>query len=632
MPLADGPRHPHLAAIPGQRPGAAVADHQAIVQQQAVAVQLMRMQAAGAQCLLHIVVKPAGYHKDGIPVAAQNINVAQHRITEHLRQARGQHIYMLPAQLQQLQPPLQSLAKVHASVHGQPGYAFHLGQSARPLRVLRQSHLGQQVKGFHRYEGAVKIKQQYGGAGVDGGTGGLPGAAIIAGLDSRGRSADNRGQQSDQQGRTMHAKLTTRILMAMAIGIVIGSIYNLLRGWLAAADPGGWIAQTIGWIDAWMVHGLLDIVGQVFIRSLKLLVVPLVLVSLILGTWNLGGSARMGIMAGKTVGLYLFTTAVAITMAMIMATLIHPGSAELAVATSVETKDAPPLKSVLINMFPTNPVAAMADGNMLQIIVFAILSGLALSRAGAAGDNLRKVLESINEVIMQMVMILMRLAPWGVAALVIKLFSTLGFGAIAELGTYFLTVAGVLVMHGILVYGTLVSLAGLSPLMFFHNIRPAMVFAFSTASSNATVPITLNAVTRRCGADSSVASFTVPLGATINMDGTAVMQGIATVFIAQTYGIDIGIAGYLTVIVTATLASIGTAGVPGVGLIMLAMVLQQVGLPTEGIALIIGIDRLLDMMRTAVNVSGDSMVTTLVSHSEGKLDKKLFHEKVEFAN
>lgn len=417
--------------------------------------------------------------------------------------------------------------------------------------------------------------------------------------------------------------------MAMAIGIVLGSIYNLLRGWLTAA---GGEPALIAWIDAWMVQGLLDIMGQVFIRSLKLLVVPLVLVSLILGTWNLGGSARMGIMAGKTLGLYLFTTAVAITMAMVMATIIHPGSAELAVATAMDTGDAPPLKSVLINMFPTNPVQALADGNMLQIIVFAILSGLALSRAGAAGDTLRRMLESLNEVIMQMVMILMHLAPWGVAALVIKLFASLGFGAIAELGAYFLTVAGVLVMHAILVYGTLVSLAGLSPLMFFHNIRPALVFAFSTASSNATVPVTLNAVTRRCGADSSVASFTVPLGATINMDGTAVMQGIATVFIAQTYGIDIGITGYLTVIVTATLASIGTAGVPGVGLIMLAMVLQQVGLPTEGIALIIGIDRLLDMMRTAVNVTGDSMVTTLVSHSEGKLDRKLFHEKVEFAN
>ena len=431
----------------------------------------------------------------------------------------------------------------------------------------------------------------------------------------------------------MHAKLTSRILWAMAIGIVLGSIYNLLRGWLApaGAESTTWIALAIGWVDAWVVHGLLDIMGQVFIRSLKLLVVPLVLVSLILGTWTLGGSARMGIMASKTVCLYLFTTAVAITMAMVMATIIHPGSTELAVATAMDTKDAPPLKSVLINLFPTNPVEAMAEGNMLQIIVFAILTGLALSRAGATGDNLRHMLESFNEVIMQMVLILMRLAPYGVAALVIKLFSTLGFGAIAELGAYFLTVAGVLVLHGVLVYGTLVSLAGLNPMMFFHNIRPAMVFAFSTASSNATMPVTLNAVTRRCGADSSVAAFTVPLGATINMDGTAIMQGVATVFIAQTYGIDIGITGYLTVIVTATLASIGTAGVPGVGLIMLALVLQQVGLPTEGIALIIGVDRLLDMMRTAVNISGDSMVATLVSHSEGKLNKKLFHDKVEFA-
>ena len=228
---------------------------------------------------------------------------------------------------------------------------------------------------------------------------------------------------------------------------------------------------------------------------------------------------------------------------------------------------------------------------------------------------------------MTMVIILMHLAPYGVFCMLAKLFSGLGFGAISDLLKYFMTVVLVLMLHALGTYSLLLyGMSRLSPLKFITNIRPALLFAFSTASSSATLPVTLNVAEHRLGVNNSVASFTLPLGATINMDGTAIMQGVATVFIAQAFNVDIGLGGYLMVILTATLASVGTAGVPGVGLITLAMVLQQVGLPVEGIALIIGVDRLLDMMRTAVNVAGDSMVSTIIAQGEGLLDQQRFND------
>ena len=283
------------------------------------------------------------------------------------------------------------------------------------------------------------------------------------------------------------------------------------------------------------------------------------------------------------------------------------------------------MKEVLINIFPDNPVKAMAEGNMLQIIVFALLFGLAISKAGEHGARVKQFFDDINEVIMQMVHILMDLAPYGVFCLLAALFAEIGLGVLGSLASYFFSVVAVLLIHAVLVYGGLLTLLGrLNPVLFLQKMRPVQLFAFSTSSSAATLPVTLDIVQHRLGVDKSVASFTVPLGATINMDGTAIMQGVATVFISQAYAIDIGLSGYLTVIATATLASIGTAGVPGVGLIMLAMVLQQVQLPVEGIALIIGVDRLLDMLRTAVNVTGDATVSCLVAKSENALDEEIY--------
>lgn len=416
--------------------------------------------------------------------------------------------------------------------------------------------------------------------------------------------------------------LTTRILLAMGLGLLVGISFKMI------IEGGGGLGQ---WLQAYMVDGLFDVVGQIFVKSLKLLVVPLVLVSLICGSGALGEQGRVGPMAGKTVGLYLLTTCIAITFALFAAMMISPGTGmDLPTTSDYVAKEAPPFKQVLIDIFPSNPVASMSAGNMLQIIVFALLFGISMSRAGEAGKRLLSWFEDVNEVIMKMVMMLMNFAPYGVFCLLAKLFSGLGFEGINKLAAYFFTVFGVLVLHGIVVYPTLLRVfGGLNPVTFLSKLRPLMMFAFSTSSSNASIPVTLRTAEERLGVDNRIASFTVPLGATINMDGTAVMQGVATVFIAQAYGIDIGLTGYLMVILTATMASIGTAGVPGVGLITLALVLEQAGLPVEGIALIIGVDRLLDMARTVVNVTGDSAVTAIVAKSEGALDKECFDGPVK---
>ncbi len=423
--------------------------------------------------------------------------------------------------------------------------------------------------------------------------------------------------------------LTQRIVGAMALGLAVGGILNVLI-------PAGVLPETLAQgLSYYLIDGLFDTVGQIFVRSLKLMVVPLVFVSLLCGTASLGNDAKMGRLASKSIGLYMLTTGVAISLALFIALLIQPGlGIDLAVASEFSAKDAPPLKTTLINIFPSNPVAAMADGQILQVIVFAILMGIAIAHCGKSGERVAAFFDDLNSVIMRMVMLLMQLAPIGIFCLIAKLFAGLGIGVIVSLGAYFFAVVLALLLHCFGTYSLLLrAMTGLSPRRFFVNMRAPMAFAFSTASSGATMPVTLRAVTDNVGVDNSVASFTVPLGATINMDGTAIMQGVATVFIAQAYNIDLGLEAYLMVILTATLASIGTAAVPGVGLVMLVMVLNQVGLPVEGIGLIIGVDRLLDMCRTAVNVAGDGAVSTVVAHSEGLHDRGRFErENIEAAD
>ncbi|RPG49224.1 MAG: dicarboxylate/amino acid:cation symporter [Gammaproteobacteria bacterium TMED1] len=402
----------------------------------------------------------------------------------------------------------------------------------------------------------------------------------------------------------------------MVLGLFVGSFFH-------------WIRVEDGLVTNFLVDGVFDFGGQIFIASLKLLVVPLVFFSLVCGASNLSDGSSMGRIGLKTLALYMFTTAIAITLALTVATTVNPGlGIDLFTSTEFVAKEAPSLKHVLINIFPTNPLKSMVDGNMLQVIVFAILVGVAISRCGDIGIRVRASLQDWNEVIMRLILMMMMVAPVGVFCLMVTLFANMGLSAIADLIKYFLTVILVLFLHFSLTYSILVRvLAGLNPITFYRRFSPVMAYAFSTSSSNATLPITLEAVQHRIGVKNEVASFTVPLGATINMDGTAIMQGVATVFIAQAYNIDISLTGYLMVILTATLASIGTAGVPGVGLITLALVLQQVGLPVEGIALIIGVDRLLDMIRTAINVTGDAAVSTIVGRTEGKFDEAIFSDQ-----
>ena len=419
--------------------------------------------------------------------------------------------------------------------------------------------------------------------------------------------------------------LTARIVIGMVAGIAVGFLFKLL---LAGQEER--ILHILGMdipLKALFIDGFFHIGGEIFIASLKMLVVPLVFVSLVCGTCSLSDTSALGRLGGKTIALYLITTAIAISLAIFAALLIGPGEGiQMQSDASFNPSEAPALSQVFINIFPSNPIESMAKGNMLQIIVFAVLFGLAMAMSGKAGERLAAVFTDLSEVIMKLVTLLMNLAPYGVFFLMAKLFTTLGFETIASLAKYFAVVMCVLVIHGLVSYAVILKLlTGLNPVIFFRKMQDAALFGFSTSSSNATMPVTMETVTKKLGVKNSVASFTVPLGATINMDGTAIMQGVATVFIAQVFAVDLSVSDYLMVILTATLASIGTAGVPGVGLIMLAMVLQQVGLPVEGIALIIGVDRLLDMVRTAVNVTGDCVATVIIAKSEGEFNEQVFN-------
>ncbi|GAA0781640.1 MULTISPECIES: dicarboxylate/amino acid:cation symporter [Pseudomonadati] len=409
--------------------------------------------------------------------------------------------------------------------------------------------------------------------------------------------------------------LTSKILIGMASGVLLGLLLrNLLPDSLFVKD--------------YITEGFLHVIGAIFISSLKMLVVPLVFISLVCGTCSLSDPSKLGRLGGKTISFYLFTTAIALTISIVAAILIHPGNASLVSSTMEFTaKEAPSLSEVIINIVPDNPIQAMTQGNMLQIILFAVIFGFAISHIGERGERVALFFNDLNEIIMRVVTLVMQLAPYGVFALMAKLSLTLGMETFGSVVKYFLLVVAVLLIQALIVYPLLLKLfSGLNPLMFLRKMRDVQLFAFSTASSNATLPVTIEASEHRMGVDNKIASFTLPLGATINMDGTAIMQGVATVFIAQVFGIELSLTDYAMVVVTATLASIGTAGVPGVGLIMLAMVLNQVGLPVEGIALIIGVDRLLDMLRTAVNVTGDTVATVIIAKSEGAFNEDVFND------
>lgn len=407
--------------------------------------------------------------------------------------------------------------------------------------------------------------------------------------------------------------LTSRVLIGLILGLITGIVVFRL--------PSGVIKDTI------LINGIFQLLGQVFLRGIMMLVVPLVFISLVNGAASMGDVKKLGRVGAKTLGFYLTTTAIAVIIALVLGFFIKPGMGlDLSSVQTVEPTINPkvPLIQILYEMVPRNPIAAMAEGNMLQLIVFAILTGVGLSLLGEKASFLTNLFDSLNDLIMKLVEIVMLFAPIGVFGLISKTFATVGYAAMLPLIKYILTVYLGLLIHMFFIYGGLLKgFTNLSPKKFYKKFLPAMSVAFSTASSNATVPVSLDIVQNELGVSKNIASFTIPLGATINMDGTAIMQGIAVFFIAQVYGYELTLGMMMTVILTATLASIGTAGVPGAGTIMLSMVLQSIGLPLEGIGLIMGIDRLVDMGRTVTNITGDAVCTAVIAKQEGEMDMEL---------
>ncbi|QBP92230.1 dicarboxylate/amino acid:cation symporter [Bacillus mycoides] len=362
--------------------------------------------------------------------------------------------------------------------------------------------------------------------------------------------------------------------------------------------------------------------GQLFIRLIKMLVVPVVFISIVLWAAGLGDPKQLGRIGLKSISFFLVTTAVAISIAVTFALIIKPGAGGNFKTDGLKYEGAKTETSfvdTLLNIVPDNPAKAMADGNMLQIIAFAALIGLGLAVLGKPVQGVHSLLEQGNELMMYLVNLVMKLAPIGTFGLLASFVGKMGLAGVVAMFKYMIVVMLVLIIHGVFVYGGLLKvLAKESIIRFFKHFGPVMAIGFSTSSSNASLPFAMKTAQEKLGVPKAISSFVQPLGATINMDGTAIMQGVATVFIAQVYGVELTLPQLAMVVLTAVLASIGTAGVPGVGLVMLTMVLNQVNLPVEGIALIIGIDRILDMSRTAVNISGDAICAMIVAKSEEK--------------
>ncbi|MFD1849798.1 dicarboxylate/amino acid:cation symporter [Oceanobacillus bengalensis] len=397
--------------------------------------------------------------------------------------------------------------------------------------------------------------------------------------------------------------LTKKILIALVLGVIVGIILTFIPESLFST------------IDTFVLNP----VGQIFIHLIMMLVVPIVFVSIVLGTAGLGEPAKLGKIGVQTISFFLVTTAVALCISLALAFMIKPGTEgvfDVSMA-DYEASEAPPVMETIINIIPTNPLSAMSAGDMLQIIAFAIFIGIALAFLGEKTKGIYNLFEQANDVLMFLVNLVMKTAPYGAFALIASAIGGAGLDAIGSMGAYMGTVILGLFVHAGVTYSLAIWMLGkANPWQFYKGFFPAMSVAFSTASSSATLPLSMKAAQENLGVNKNISSFVQPLGATINMDGTAIMQATAAVFISQVYAIPLEFTDIILIIVTATLASIGTAGVPGVGLIMLAMVLTQVGLPVEGIALIIGIDRLLDMLRTAMNITGDAACAYIISENE----------------
>ncbi|WP_077702127.1 dicarboxylate/amino acid:cation symporter [Virgibacillus dokdonensis] len=397
--------------------------------------------------------------------------------------------------------------------------------------------------------------------------------------------------------------LTKKILLALLLGIFAGIGLTFAP------------AEVFTPIDMYVLNP----VGEIFLNLIMMIVVPIVFVSIVLGTVGLGDPSKLGRIGVQTISFYLVTTAIALVIGLGVGIVLEPGEGgNFSIDdASYEEEAAPPIMDTLVQIIPENPVEALSTGNMLQIIAVAIFVGVALAMLGEKTSGIRNLFEQANEILIYLVNAIMKTAPYGAFALIASAIGEAGLDAIGSMFMYMLAVILALVLHGVITYSIAIKTLGkASPLKFYKAFFPAMSVAFSTSSSSATLPVSMKIAQEKLGIKKSISSFVQPLGATINMDGTAIMQAVATVFIAQVYAEPLGLSQMLMVVLTATLASIGTAGVPGVGLIMLAMVLKQVGLPVDGIALIIGVDRLLDMIRTSLNITGDAACAYIISEDD----------------
>lgn len=392
--------------------------------------------------------------------------------------------------------------------------------------------------------------------------------------------------------------LSNKILIGLVLGVIAGLI----------AGP-----ENLKFVKTWIAP-----IGTLFINLIKMIIVPLVFASLVVGAASLGDIKKLGRIGGKTMIFYLTTTAFAVAIGIAMSLILNPGTGLVLPADAVyKGKEAPSVMSVLVNIVPTNPIKAMESGDMLQIITFALFIGVGITMVGDRAKPVNSFFDGLAEVTYKIVNAIMLVAPYGVFALILPVVAANGPKVLIPLAKVIAAVYVGCLLHMAVTYSGLVSVLGrMSPLKFFKGILPAQLIAFSTCSSAATLPVTMKNTQENLGVSKEVSSFVLPLGATINMDGTAIYQGVCALFVAQVYGIDLSFSQMLVIVLTGTLASIGTAGVPGAGLIMLTLTLQSVNLPIEGIALIAGIDRVLDMARTTVNITGDAVATVYIQHSE----------------
>ena len=412
-------------------------------------------------------------------------------------------------------------------------------------------------------------------------------------------------------------KLIHKVFIGLISGIIVGALLYPMK-----ENP---------IVSKYIVSGLFEFLGQGFLRLVKMIIVPLVFASLVTGTSAMNDVKKLGRIGIKTLAFFMGTTAIGIIAAIVGANILKPGAGivlENVQQTQFVAKEADSFVKVLLNIIPTNPIEALVKGEMLQVIFFAVMTGFVITILGEKAKRLQGIFEEVNSLMLKMVSLIMELAPLGIFGLIGKTFITLGWAAMKPLASFIIVTYILLLFHGLVVYQILLRIyAKESPIAFLKKILGPMTLAFSTSSSAACIPLSLKTLKEEFNVEEKVSSFTIPLGATINMDGTAIMQGVATVFIAQLYNINLTTNDYFMVVLTAVLASIGTAGVPGVGTIMLSMVLSQVGLPLEGIGMILAVDRIVDMGRTTVNITGDLVCSVIIDRIEKRAENA--EEKVQ---